>query len=182
MLFRSVGVCARLASPKTAAVAPVDRASSSPSFPRSGLGAGEVVECCVGPSPLSVLLWPAVAARGEADGGGCVRFWCWWFGWLPSSTLLLWPALVARGAAAGRGEALVVVVLGARALSFSFVSLAGRGGEGRGRRWSVLCFCCRWCWWYPPVVLLRPAVVVRGAGSGGAEVMVLVVQIGRAHV
>ena len=81
------------------------------------------------------------------------------------------PSFLCSGLVAGE------VVKLARALSFSFVSLAGRSGEGRGWRWSVFRFCCRWCWWCPPVVLLRPAVVVWGAGSGGAEVMVLVVLV-----
>ena len=99
----------------------------------------------------------AAPSKTEALASVC-RAWCF-------------PSFLCSGLVAGEAVKLV------RALSFSFVSLAGRGGEGRGWRWWVFRFCCRWCWWCPLVVLLRPAVVVRGAGSGGGEVMVLVVLV-----
>jgi hypothetical protein len=97
----------------------------------------------------------AALSKMEAMASVC-RAWCF-------------PSFLRSGLVAGEAVKLC------RALSFSFVSLAGRGGEGRNGRWSVFRFCCRWCWWFSLVVLLRPAVVVRGAGSGGGAVMVLVV-------
>ena len=52
-------------------------------------------------------------------------------------------------------------------------SLAGRGGGGR-RSWSCSTRFC-WCWWrwLSSTVLLRPALVARGAASGGGQVLVV---------
>ena len=58
---------------------------------------------------------------------------------------------------------------------FSILPPAGRGGEGRRCWWRAIPFCCRWPWWFPLVVLRRPAVVARGAAAGGVSVLVLVV-------
>ena len=52
-------------------------------------------------------------------------------------------------------------------------SLAGRGGEGRGRYSWELRFCwCRW-WWSPSFSLLWPALAARGAVDGGGWAFVV---------
>ena len=138
---RVLGVRARLASPMTVAVAPVNRASSSPSFPRSGL-AGEVVEVL-----RQMLSSISVSPAGRGGEGswrwlGATWFWCWCCRWSSSPASLLWPAEVARGAVfAGVSAARMVdlggaasagrrVVLGSpccgRVLSLSSNSVAGR--------------------------------------------------------
>jgi hypothetical protein len=125
-----VGVCARMASPKTAAVALVNRASpSSPSFPRSGLGAGEVVE--VRRAWISVSAPPAgLGGEERSRWRSAFPFGCWWVWWSSSSTFQLRPALVARGAASGGGAGLVVVDLGGAVPAGRWV-VAGGGCCGR---------------------------------------------------
>jgi hypothetical protein len=126
-----LGVCAQMASPKTAAVALVYRASSSsPSFPRSGLGAGEVVE--VRRAWIFVSASPAgLGGEGRSGWRSASLFGGRWF-WFSSSTLQLRPAVVARGAASGDGVGLVVVVLGGGAPAGRWV-VAGSGCCGRAR-------------------------------------------------
>jgi hypothetical protein len=85
-----------MASPKTAAVASVHRASSSPSFPRSSGDAGEAVEVV---RPVSSVL-ASLAGRGGEERSWrlvVIRFWCFWWSWSPSSASLLRPAVVATG-------------------------------------------------------------------------------------
>jgi hypothetical protein len=55
--------------------------------------------------------------------------WAWCF-----------PSFLCYGLVAGEAVKL------RRAPSFSFASLAGRGGEGRSWGWKVARFCCRWFW------------------------------------
>jgi hypothetical protein len=115
-----------MASPKTAAVASVYRASSSPSFPRSSGDAGEAVEVV---RPVSSVLASLAGRGGEGRSWWLVviRFWCLWWRWFSSSACLLWLAVAAWGAAAGGSWVQVVV---------------GPGGASSAGRWAVL---GRWC-------------------------------------
>jgi hypothetical protein len=112
---------------KTVAAASSCWSLSSPSFPRSGLGAGEVVEVrrawfCASASPAGL------GGEGRSGWRSASMFAGRWFWWVSSSTLQLWPALVARGAAFGGGEGSVVVDLG--------------GASPAGRRVVAGSVCC----------------------------------------
>ena len=83
---------------------------------------------------------------------------------MPGWWVWSFPSYRRSGVVCVAGE--VVKVL--RRASFSaFAPSAGRGGEGGSGRSLAIPFCVRWCRWPLVVSQLRPAVVARGAASGG---------------
>ena len=72
-----------------------------------------------------------------------------------------------------------VVEVMRRARPFVRAPLAGRVGEERSWWWSLFRFWCRWLWWSASsLLLLRLAMVVRGAAAGEAVVRLEVVVLG----
>ena len=114
---------------ETAAMAAVLGFLSSPSVPRPGGDAGEVVEVFVGRLLPSLLLWPAEVARREVDGRRRSGFGDGAAGGVPLRSLL-WPASVARGVGAAGGLVVLVVGLGGASSAGSWVVL---GSSCRGR-------------------------------------------------
>ena len=113
---------------ETVAMAAVVELLSSPSFPRSGVLAGEAVEVVrQGASSCSI---PLAVRGGEGRSGWTVLlcFCCcrWWW----SSWCLFCLAVEAKGAASGVGSGAVVVDLGDAPPAGR---LADAGREGRGR-------------------------------------------------
>ena len=125
-----VGVCVARVGIETVAMAAVVELLSSPSVPRSGVVAGEVVE--VVRQVSSSCSVPLAVRGGEGRIGWAVLicFCCCWLWW--SSSWLLRPAVEAWGAALGGGAGLVVVDLGGAASAGRRV-VAGSGCCGRAR-------------------------------------------------
>ena len=94
---------------------------SSPSVPRPGGDAGEVVEVL---RRARSSFFASLAGRGGEGRSGwsaAFRFW-WWCGWWCSSLVfLLWPASVARGAVSAEDPVMLAVGLGVAASAGSWV-------------------------------------------------------------